>query len=148
MLAEFRQFIADYPHKTPSQVAAIALTKCPKALICAVLVRVIEEMRRTQARNEVEHSIIMPFLRRYNPTVPTRFEMPREVLTAFRERVAIGDGRRIALLDLTVAQIDERIAFLEKQVAGTLVTISMLRRCREVVVKSGKNSLREAFRTC
>jgi hypothetical protein len=132
-MKDFRSFVKSHPGKSAEALANLLL-KQPAALILPVLVREIEEVRRTATLSN-ERTILAPFLERFLAVDSINGENYDLIIQAFRERVALGDGQRMELLKMTEAEHEYRINFLRLQAVGITETIKLHEQCIRVIRK-------------
>lgn len=143
-MKEFREFVESHQDKSVARIARLAL-KLPASALLPVIEHQVEEILRALARGN-EQKILRPFLHRLNamPAGIAPGNSP-EVLQVLRQRVALGNGKRVVMMDMTEPQHLERIAFLKSQIAGTEETIQLHQECVDILRREHARTMREVL---
>jgi len=138
----FREFVEANQDKPVERIAILAL-KLPAEILLPVLTHEVDLILRTLARTS-ERSVILPALERLKKTASARIpEASADLIAALRQRVALGNGERIPMLDMTTQQHWERITFLRSQRDGIDQTIKLHEECITLLQRKHVVTMRE-----
>lgn len=146
----FNDWVRKHPNVEATALAKTAIQKVPKLLI-PVIAQEIEHVRRMGER-EIEHKTLRPFLQKVKASngthaitgkAPAKLSISPAILQAMKNRIRIGDGKKVLFGEMTIEQHLKRIAFLTTQRNGINNTINLHEEAISILQKRKKKCMND-----